>query len=58
MDLIKFIGLRVKIILTNDYYFIGTVQSADEDTLDLKDIKGQLVSLRKPAILSIQEVGK
>jgi RNase P/RNase MRP subunit p29 len=56
MDLVNYVGLKVKIILTNQYYFIGIVLDADENSLDLKDIKGQKVSLRKESIFSIQEV--
>ena len=58
MELINYIGLKVKIILINSYYYIGKVKSADDDSLDLIDIKGQLVSLRKESILTIQEVGE
>jgi hypothetical protein len=58
MDLIAYIGLKVKIILTNNYYFIGKVLNADEDTIDILDMKSQKVSLRKDTILSIQEVRK
>jgi len=58
MELINYIGLKVKIILTNDYYFIGLVLNADDNSIELKDIKGKLVSLKKEAILSIQEVGE
>ncbi len=56
MELINYVGLKVKIILTNDYYYVGKVLSADDNSIDLKDIKGQLVSLKKESILSIQEV--
>ena len=56
MDLIGFIGHKVKIILTNNYYFIGIVLDATDESLDLRDIKGQRVALRKESILSIQEV--
>ena len=56
MDLVNYIGLKVKIILTNDYYYVGCVLSADENSIDLKDIKGQLVSLTKESIVTIQEV--
>ena len=58
MDLINYIGLKVKIILSYDYYYVGKVLSADENSLDLKDMKGQLVSLSKQSILSIQEISK
>lgn len=56
MDLIKYVGLKVKIILTNDYYFVGRVISADDNFIDLLDIKGKKVSIKKESIFSIQEV--
>ncbi len=56
MDLINYIGLKVKLILVNDYYYIGNVLTADENSIDLKDMKGQLVSLKKDSILTIQEI--
>jgi len=58
MELINYIGRKVKIILNNDYYFIGKVVSADENSLDLIDFKNQNVSLTKDSISSIQEVGQ
>ncbi len=58
MDLINYIGSKVKIILENNYYYIGVVLSADENSLDLRDIKGNLVSINKKTILSIQEVSR
>lgn len=56
MELIKYIGLKVKIILINNYYFVGKVLSADDNSLDMIDINGKNVSLRKESILTIQEV--
>lgn len=56
MDLISYIGFKVKIVLVNNYYYVGFVISADENSLDLRDVKGQLVSLKKESILTIQEV--
>ncbi len=56
MNLDVYIGLKVKIILKNAYYYVGIVLSADETSLDLKDFKGQLVSLSKDSIATIQEV--
>jgi hypothetical protein len=59
MDLTKYIGFKVKILLkSNNYYYIGIVLDADENSMDIKDIKGQLVSLDKDSILTIQEVQK
>lgn len=57
MDLNKYVGLKVKIVLANNnYYYIGKVISADDHSLELLDVKGQRVSLSENAILTIQEV--
>ena len=56
MQLINYIGLKVKIILKNEYYYIGRVYDADEDSIALIDIKGKKVSVNKDSIFSIQEV--
>ncbi len=58
MDLINYIGLKVKIILINNYYYIGKVTNADEDSLDLIDMNNKNVSLKKESILTIQELGR
>ena len=56
MDLNNYIGRKIKLVLKNNYYYVGLVISADENSLDLKDVKGQFVSLSKDSIFSIQEV--
>jgi small nuclear ribonucleoprotein (snRNP)-like protein len=56
MDLNNYVGLKVKIILNNNYYYIGKVTKADESSLDLIDFNGKNVSISKQAILTIQEV--
>lgn len=56
MDLNIYLGLKVKIILTNQYYYVGKVTNADEDSIDLIDLNNKKVSLRKESIFSIQEV--
>ena len=56
MNLVNYLGLKIKVILTNNYYFIGKVISADEDSIDLIDMKNQKVSLKKESILTIQEI--
>lgn len=58
MILINYIGSRVKIILKNNYYYIGDVLDADDSSLDLRDIKGNNVSVAKESISSIQEVSR
>ena len=57
MNLIDYVDLKVKIILiTNNYYFIGKVINADENSIDIIDLNNKKVSLKKEAILTIQEV--
>ena len=56
MDLINYIGLKVKIILTNDYYYIAKVLSADDTWIDIIDMNCKKVSLRKESIYSIAEI--
>lgn len=58
MDLMNYVGLKVKINLKNNYYYIGFVLNAEDDSIDLKDMNGKLVSLSKDSILTIQEVQK
>ena len=58
MELINYIGLKVKIILINNYYYIGKVTNAEEDSIDLIDMNNKLVSLKKESILTIQEIIK
>jgi RNase P/RNase MRP subunit p29 len=56
MDLTRYIGLKIKLVLKNNYYYVGVVLNADNNSVDIKDVKGQLVSLDKDSILTIQEV--
>lgn len=56
MELTNYIGLKVKIVLTNNYYYVGKVLSADENFIDIIDINNHQVSLKKESILTIQEV--
>lgn len=56
MDLINYVGLKVKIVLLNNYYYVGRVVTADENSLDLIDINLNKVSLSKSSISTIQEV--
>ena len=59
MDLIIFIGRKVKVTLNNSqkYYYVGKVTDADENSIDMIDMKNNHVSLTKESILTIQEVG-
>lgn len=59
MDLTLYIGKKIKITLLvpTNYYYVGKVIGADENSIDLIDIKGKNISLRKESIEKIQEVG-
>lgn len=56
MNLTKYLNLNVKILLNNNYYYVGKVTSTTENSLELIDIKGNLVSLSSSVILTIQEI--
>ncbi len=58
MDLVTYVGLKVKIILHNQYYYVGKVLSADEKFIDIIDMNSKKVSLSKESIFTIQEVSQ
>ena len=55
MDLIKYVGKSVRIDLTNGFYYKGIVLSCDNNSIELRDMKGNRVSLKEEAILYIRE---
>lgn len=57
MELIKYIGKVVKVDLKNGYYYIGTVEKADEDSIGLIDKNGKWVDISETMISFIVEVG-
>lgn len=56
MDLISYLQKLVHITLTNEFYYVGQVVDADENSLTLIDKKGKRVSLTKNSIVTIREV--
>jgi len=58
MELSKYIGKYVRIDLTNRYFYEGIVLNADDNSIELKDRKGNLVSIKEEAISFIREVDK
>ena len=58
MDLVSYIGLKIKLRLINDYYFIGKVIEADDISITIIDMNNKRVSLKKESILTIQEVSQ
>ena len=56
MDLSMYLNKYVRIDLINNYFYMGLVLSVDSDSLTLRDIKGNIVSLKESSILYIREV--
>ena len=57
MDLNKWLGKKVKIIINNGFAYIGNVIDADDNSLTLIDITNSRVSLKESSISVIKEVG-
>ncbi len=57
MELSKYVGKVVKVDLKNGFYYKGTVESADDDSIWLIDEHGKSVDISKEMILFIREVG-
>jgi len=51
-----YLNKYVRIDLINNYFYMGLVLSVDSDSLTLRDIKGNIVSLKESSILYIREV--
>ncbi len=58
MNLVTYLNLRVHIVLTNEFYYIGKVIEADEHSLTIIDKRGLKVTLKKEIIASIVELGQ
>ena len=56
MDLSKYIGKRVRVDLTNSFFYEGVVLNADDSSLELRDRNNHLVTLSINSILYIREV--
>lgn len=58
MELSKYVGKVVKVDLKNGYYYIGTVEKVDDNSISLIDRNGRWVGISEDAISFIVEVGK
>jgi len=56
MDLLSYVGKRVKVELTNNFLYEGSVLNADSDSLTIRDKFGKIVSFSLKSILFIREV--
>jgi len=58
MDLINYLNKKVRIELSNSYYYKGVVLSFDDKFLTIKDKFGKFVDVSIDAISLIVEVGE
>ena len=58
MDVSMYVGKRVKVDLTNGFFYEGDVTNYDEDSIVLKDRNNQIVSISIKTISFIREVGR
>ena len=57
MDVSKYVGLYVKVDLSNGFYYSGKVTGVDEKFISLMDKNGKLVDISIEYITFIREVG-
>lgn len=57
MNLVSYVGKKVHITLVfEEFYYVGTVTSADDNSITLVDKTGKMVTLKEDAIQTIREV--
>lgn len=60
MDLSIYLGRKVRVEVFNGFYYEGEVLSIDTDdnSIEIKDKTGKLITLSEKAIIFIREVGE
>ncbi len=56
MDLIKYLGKVVQVNLKNGFYYTGTVEKADDNSISLIDKNSKWVDISEEMITFIVEV--
>jgi len=56
MNLLAYLNKRVRIVLPNNFYYIGACIDASEDDITIIDKKNKRICLKKEMIMSILEV--
>lgn len=56
MELSKYVGKRIRIDLTNGYFYEGICKSADDNSLTILDRNNKVVEIKEIAISFIREV--
>jgi len=58
MDISIYLEKDVKIYMVNGFFYEGTVLDCDSDSLTLRNLKDQIVTISVKSISSIREVEK
>ena len=58
MEVGRYVGKVVRINLKDGFFYIGTVETADEDSISLIDINGKWVTVEINNIALIREVDR
>ncbi len=56
MDLIKYIGKKVRVDLANGFFYEGMVINCDDDSIEIRDRNNNLVTLKNSVITFVREV--
>ena len=56
MELSVYVGKKVKIDLLNGFFYEGVVLSSDDNSIELKDKTGKLVSIKEETVSFIREI--
>jgi len=57
MELDRYLGKKVAITLTNNFFYKGDVVDCDNDSIVVLDVTGKTITLKPEVIISIREVG-
>ena len=58
MELSKYLDRYVKVDLVNGFYYEGVVSSTDENSIEIKDKFGKLITVSSDSISFIREVAR
>ena len=60
MDLSIYLGKRVRVEVFNGFYYEGEILSIDDkdNSIEIKDKFGRLITLSEKAIIFIREIGE
>jgi small nuclear ribonucleoprotein (snRNP)-like protein len=56
MELSKYVGKKIRVDLSNGYYYEGVVKSADDNSITILDRNNKVVEIKESIIAFIREV--